>query len=117
MPTLSGKLYTRIANDACHDLAAGTFPALALAAWLIRSVSETDGMAEVIVARAGGSLWVVFMLMLGVSVGTGLLRLRYWKLNVRSGFLETKGQMAAIKHSLFVLVMVASGFMLALAGA
>lgn len=115
MPPLPSKLYPRIAIDFFHDVSAGTFPGLALAAWAIRRAAEIDGSGVIAVQRAAGTLWLLYALALAMVVGTGLLRLRYWKLNVRSGFLETKGQMAAIKHALFVLGLVGSGVLLAVA--
>jgi hypothetical protein len=53
------------------------------------------------------------VLALAVSVATGVLRLRYWQLSVRNGFLETKKQMAATKHIVFVFVLLLSAWGLA----
>lgn len=104
----------RIANDIAHDLASGAFPGAVIAAWLIRRSAAATGSPDAVRAAsaalggASGALWLVLFLGLTVSVATGLLRLRYWKLNVRTGFLETKSETAAVKHSAFVLLLLAS---------
>lgn len=112
MPPLEGKLYPRILNDFVHDVAAGMYPGLALTAWLVRSSAASSGTSIATVTEIGGTLTLLMVLTAVVSITTGLIRLRYWKLNIRAGFLETKGQMAAMKHGLFVLVLIASGFLL-----
>lgn len=105
---LENRLYVRVVIDLLHDLALGVFPGTVLAAWFIRRavVASDEGYAAL--AAAGPWLWLVFFLGLTVSVVTGLLRLKYWKLNVRAGFLESKSQMAAVKHSAFVLILLGS---------
>lgn len=105
---LQGKQYVRIVVEFAHDVALGVFPGAVIGAWLIRRAVEAEGLGGAAIARASGKLWVVFALGLAVSIGTGAIRLRYWKLNVRTGALEDKKQMATIKHSLFVLLLLAS---------
>lgn len=114
MPPHTPGLNGRIANDLLHDFAAGFFPGAVTAAWLIqRALEAADPGRGAVVAHAAGALWLVMAAALTVSVVTGLVRLRYWRLNVRSGFLESKGQMAATKHILFALLLLASAFLLA----
>lgn len=108
MSTVRG-LNGRIANDLLHDLAAGVFPGAVGGAWLVRGVLEAmDPGKGAVVTLASGPLWGVCFVGLAVSISTGLLRLRYWRLNVRSGFFESKKQMAATKHILFVFVLLLS---------
>ena len=102
-------------NDFAHDIAAGFFPGSVAGAWMIRSaLNALEPGSGAVVGRAAGSLWLIFAIAAAVSVGTGLLRTRYWRLNVRSGFMEKKTQMATTKHVLFVTTLVLSGVALAL---
>lgn len=105
---LPERFYMRVVVDYLHDLAFGVFPGTVLAAGLIWRAAERVGTGQAAVSAAAGTLWLVMLLGVTVSVLTGLVRLRYWKTNVRSGFLETKSQMAAIKHWLFVMTVVGS---------
>lgn len=108
-------IWARTAVDLAHDLAAGFFPGAVTAAWVIqRAVVLFEPVRGAAIVRdAATGLWWVMALALTVSVVTGLIRLQYWKLNVRSGFLESKRQMAVVKHSLFVTIQVAAGVVLA----
>jgi hypothetical protein len=104
----------RVPNDLLHDIAAGLFPGAVIAAWIVRgAIDALDPGRGAIVTRASGGLWMLMLLGLAVSTATGVLRLRYWQLNVRSGFLETKKQMAATKHIVFVFVLLLSAWGLA----
>jgi len=105
---LQGKQYVRIIVEFAHDVALGVFPGAVIGAWLIRRAVEAEGLGAAAVARASGKLWILFVVGLAVSIGTGVIRLKYWRLNVRTGALEDKKQMATIKHSLFVLLLLAS---------
>ena len=105
----------RIANDFVHDIAAGFFPGSVAGAWVIRgALNALEPGSGAVVERAAGSLWLLFAIAAAVSVGTGLLRTRYWRLNVRSGFMEKKSQTAITKHALFVTALVLSGGALAM---
>lgn len=96
------------ANDVLHDLALGVFPGVVVGTWLIDRTTVSTGEGSSVVAHAAPVLWLVFAFGLLVSVATGLLRLRYWKLNVRSGYMNTKSAVAAMKHSAFVLLLLGS---------
>lgn len=107
----------RIVNDFMHDLVPGFIAGLAAATFAAeRAIDKVEPGRGVVVSRASGILWLLYAVALAVAVTTGLIRLRYWKLNVRSGFLETKTQMAVIKHSAFTLLVVVSGAVLAFVG-
>jgi len=105
---LDGKQLGRIVIDFFHVLAAGVFPGSVIAAWVIRLGIEAQGLGGAAIGRASTGLWLLFFIGLVVSVGTGALRLRYWKLVVLPEALEAKAQMAAVKHSLFVLLLLSS---------
>jgi hypothetical protein len=111
---IARNLNARSAVDFLHDVAAGFFPGAVAATSVIRSAIEAvDPGRGAIVTFASGWLWLVFVLGLAVSIVTGLVRLRYWKLNVRSGFMDAKRQMVVVKHSAFVLLLVLSAVWLA----
>jgi hypothetical protein len=106
---LTDSLYFKSVVDFFHDIAAGLFPGAVVCALLIdRASRSAGGSAGFTLSRVAPTLWFVLILGLMVSVTTGLIRLRYWKLNVRSDFLESKVQMIVVKHSAFVLLLVAS---------
>lgn len=102
----------RLAVDFAHDIAAGIFPGAVLGMWIVQRRLEAAGAPVAGLERAAGGLWLVLAGGLLVSVVTGIVRLRYWKLYVRSGALESKSQSAAIKHSIFVLTQLAAALVL-----
>lgn len=106
---IASNVYARTAIDFVHDVSAGLFPGAVLSAWLIRGrfVSASPDSLEAL-AKASTSLWIVLFVALAAIIVTGAIRLSYWKLNVRSGFMEAKVRMAQIKHAAFVLVTIAS---------
>jgi len=105
---MGGRRFGRIVVDFFHVVAAGVFPGAVLAAWVIRRGVESQGLGAAAVSRASGALWLVFLLGLIVSVVTGSIRLRYWKSVVRPELLESRAQAAAVKHGLFVLLLLSS---------
>jgi len=106
---LTGNLYVRAAIDFTHDIAAGLFPGGVIAAWMIRQRFESASPDAVgALETASTSLWLILLGALLALVITGALRLKYWRLNVRSGFMEAKKRMVLVKHTAFVLVLVAS---------
>jgi hypothetical protein len=96
--------YYRAVVDVLHDLAAGAFPGAVAAAYLISRAGERMALDTGNIALTLPAAWSVLAIALVVLVATGLMRLRYWKTNVRAGFLETKSQMAVAKHAVFVFV-------------
>jgi hypothetical protein len=104
-----GNVYVRSAIEFVHDIAAGAFPGAVLMAWIIRQQIEvTQRGAVADVGRASLSLWVILLGVLFAIGLTGLIRLRYWKLNVRPGFLDSKKRLVLIKHTAFVVLLIAS---------
>lgn len=102
-------IYVRSAIDFAHDIAAGAFPGAVLAAWLIRRrVEGVSSEALGAVQQASMALWLVMFGALFVIVATGLVRLKYWRLNVRAGYLKTKTDMVVTKHIAFVMLFVLS---------
>lgn len=105
----------RVANDLLHDLSAGLFPGAVIAAWLLRAgVDRVDPGRGAVVAEASEGLWLILAFALSLLIATGIMRLRYWRLNVRSGFLESKRHMAVTKHVVFVTVQLLAAVALAM---
>jgi len=114
VPRSTPGLKVRTVNDLLHALAAGFFPGTVAGAWVVRgAINAVDPGGGAIVERATGGLVLVMILALGLSIGTGILRLRYWQLNVRQGFLETKKQMVVTKHIYFVFMVLLTTWALA----
>jgi len=104
----------RIANDYVHDMCAGLFPGAVAATWIVKGAmdaAEQGGGAAV--RAASGGVWFVLVGALSLLALTGTLRLRYWRLNVREGFIPTKARMAAIKHFAFVATQLLAAWALA----
>lgn len=105
--------YFRSVVEFIHDIAAGAFPGAVWFAWMIRQkfeVASPDAVGEL--ARASTSLWVVLLVALFAIVATGAMRIMYWKLNVREGGLDAKRRLILIKHTLFVLLMIVSAWVM-----
>ena len=101
--------YFRATVEFIHDIAAGVFPGAVWFGWMIRlqmEVSSPGTAAEL--GRASMGLWVILLVALFVLAATGALRLVYWKLNVRAEVLASKKRLILIKHTEFVLLMIAS---------
>lgn len=106
---LSSRNVVHAVTDIVHDVAAGIFPGAVIGAWLYeRALGAASVGAGDPTAEATGPLLVLLLADLIVLVATGLVRLNHWQLNVRSGFLQTKAQMAVLKHIVFVVVLVLS---------
>ncbi|TLM99018.1 MAG: hypothetical protein FDZ75_01055 [Actinobacteria bacterium] len=99
------KLPAKAAIDFTHDIAAGLWPGAVTAMWLLQRGAEKSG-AGLAPRSAYLAVWWVFALALVALPATGLVRMRYWRLNVRSGALEVKTRLVQTKHALFVVMMV-----------
>lgn len=100
--------YGRIVNDFFHDLAAGFFPGAVVGAWVIeRNVSPGNG--RVLGTQAVGSVWMLLVLGLIVSVGTGLYRMRYRLAFVKPELAKARNDTAFAKHVAFILMLAAAG--------
>lgn len=103
--------YFRAGVEFVHDVAAGAYPGAVLATWMTRRYVVAAKMlpaATPLLQKAAVGLWLVFSGTAFLLVVTGLFRLGYWQLNVRSGFLETKRRMVLVKHTAFVALLIAS---------
>lgn len=93
----------RMFNDFVHDISAGLFPGAVAAVWALKTaIATVDPGRAGLVRQAVGGVWFILAGALACLVVTGIFRLGYWRLNVREGFLETKGRTAVIKHMAFV---------------
>jgi hypothetical protein len=101
--------YFRATMEFFHDIAAGAFPGAVLAAWMIRGgfAGASPNVLHVL-AQATVSIWLILLGAAIVLGATGALRLGYWQLNIRQGFLATKKRMVLLKHTAFALLLVAS---------
>lgn len=106
---IANNLYVRAANDFVHDLSAGAFPGAVIGTLLLKSRLAVASPESIeFLGRATSALWSVFFVAVALLIATGAFRLRYWRLNVRQGYLEKKSRTVWIKHLGFVAVMVAS---------
>ncbi len=106
---LTSNPYFRSAVEVTHDIAAGAFPGAVLAAWMIRrSVATALPSALPTLQKATVGIWLILLAALFLLVATGAFRLNYWQLNVRSGFLQMKKRMVLVKHTAFVVLLIAS---------
>jgi hypothetical protein len=107
--TLADNLYVRAGVEFVHDIAAGAFPGAVLAGWMIRmrfSAASPDVL--LMLEKASTSLWLIVFAALVLLGLTGAFRLGYWRLNVQVGYLEKKKRSVIVKHTAFVLLMLAS---------
>jgi hypothetical protein len=103
-----GTTWPRLVNDFFHDLAAGFFPGAVAGAWLIRSVAPAGGVTF-FAQQAIGGVWMVLVLGLSVSVGTGIFRLRYHLTAVRPERVKARNDAAFTKHVGFIVVLLLAG--------
>jgi len=105
--------YLRIGNDFLHDVAAGAFPGAVALAWMVRRALEMSGPGSNFPSvQVVGALWTILALGLAVSVTTGIFRLRYRLLHIRSEFHKARSETAFVKHTLFVLLLLGSSAVL-----
>lgn len=103
-----GNRYARIVNDFFHDLAAGFFPGAATAAWVVHANARPTG-GNPLTPQAVGAIWMILVVGLIVSAGTGVLRLRYHSDHVKPELVKSRNDSAFTKHVAFVIVLVAAG--------
>jgi len=99
----------RLINDFFHDLAAGFFPGAVVAAWLVQRQAGPGRVG--LVPQAVGGIWMLLVVGLAVSVGTGIFRLRYHLNHVKPELVKARNDTAFTKHVAFVVVLVAAGIL------
>ena len=103
-----GVAWPRLVNDFFHDLAAGFFPGAVAGAWLIRIVAPR-GSGTLLAPQTIGGIWMLLLLGLAVSVGTGIFRLRYHLDPVKPELVKARNDSALAKHIAFIVVLVLAG--------
>ena len=103
-----GSTYVRLVNDFFHDLAAGFFPGAAVGAVVIKSHASSGG-GVALTPQAVGIIWMLLVLGLFVSVGTGIFRLRYHSAPVKPELVKARNEAAFTKHIAFIIVLAAAG--------
>jgi len=101
-------VWPRLINDFLHDLAAGFFPGAVAGAWLIKSVAPQGGVTF-LAQQAVGGVWMLLVVGLMVSVGTGIWRLRYHLDPVKPELAKARNDAAFIKHIAFIVVLTLAG--------
>ncbi len=102
---MSASPYTRIMNNFLHDMATGTWVACLLVRWVLDD--RATGMSAEASAALSDASRLVFWLLLGalaVIVGTGVLRLAYWRSQTPAEDRVAKRRALLVKHAAFAVV-------------
>jgi hypothetical protein len=106
--SIAANPYFRAFVEYVHDVCAGAFPAAVLMDWLVRQqVAASIPAAVPAIQKASIWLWLVLFVAIFLLVVTGGFRLTYWQLNIRGDYIPRKKRMIVVKHTAFVLTLLA----------
>jgi hypothetical protein len=90
-------------NDLIHDLSGAAWIGIAFALWMARGGLVGFLAADELTLLLKTWSWALTALfvLLTIQVGTGLIRLAYWKNGVPADSVKRQGRIALVKHSAF----------------
>lgn len=107
---LTKMVWFRVVNDLVHDIAAGMWPGMVVALWIVRRGALPVLDAEAVTTLASTWTWVLLAALAAATgqVVSGIVRLGYHYDGVPDEAMSSRGRSALWKHGAFVVLFVAS---------